>query len=409
MAEGATKDLAVRVIKTLRDAGHEALLAGGCVRDMLLGIRPNDYDVATSATPRQVKRLFRRVVMVGAKFGVAMVIFNRRRVEVTTFRSDISYSDGRRPDGVKFVSAREDALRRDFTINGMFFDPIAGKVVDYVGGRGDLEAGIVRAIGKPRQRFSEDHLRMLRAVRFSARFGFRLHEATAGAIRASAGRIAEISGERIREELEKMFANPSADRAVRQMRRLGLLAAVLPELFLDEARWARAIRRVEAVAERRDVLLTLGALTVDLPASNLKTVARRWGASNAMRDSLIWMAEHIHDWSEMPGASPAELKRRLAHKDYARLERLWHVEEITETGADRCFRALRKRIRRIRPDQIAPAPFVTGQDLKRIGAEEGPLLGRIISAVYEAQLNQKVTDRRSALRLARELLGKSRN
>lgn len=404
MAKGATKETAVWVIRKLRRAGHEALLAGGCVRDMLLGRRPADYDIATSATPQQVKKLFRRVVMVGAKFGVAMVIRKRRPVEVTTFRSDLSYSDGRRPDAVEFVSAREDALRRDFTINGMFYDPLADRVVDYVGGQADLSAGVVRAIGDANVRFSEDYLRMLRAVRFAARLDFRIEPATAAAIGRRARRIGQISGERVRDELENMFAAPLAARAVRQMRELGLLEAILPELFADPGRWGRVIRRVEAVARRGDFRLTFAALLTDLPPTELRKIVRRWGASNELRDSLVWMSEHLHEWKEMPSASLADFKRRLGHRGFRRMQRLWCIEERAATGKTSCAQAIRRRVRQIDPRRIAPRPLMNGADLKEMGMEEDPLLGRILSAVFEAQLNEEIADRASALQLARRLI-----
>ncbi len=405
MAGGATKRQAIWVIRKLRTAGHEALLAGGCVRDMLMGSRPADYDVATSATPKQVKKLFRRVRMVGAKFGVAMVICNREAVEVTTFRTDLSYTDGRRPDAVRFVSAREDALRRDFTINGMFYDPLSRRVVDHVRGQHDLAAGVIRAIGDAERRFSEDYLRMLRAARFAARFDFRIEQATAGAITRRAGRISQISGERVREEMEKMLHLPSAGRAVRLMHRLGLLEAVLPELFAADGRWERSIRRMEAVAKGADVLLSFSALLADVPPDELKNIARRWGASNRTRNSLIWLAEHLHDWPNMPQAPLAEVKRRLAHRDYGRLERLWQIEERAASGGNRHFRAIRQRVRAIDRSQIAPPPLLSGEQLKAMGCEEGRRLGTILSAVYEAQLNEEIRNRRSAARLARKLMG----
>jgi len=404
MAPRATKALAVKVIKRLRSAGHEALLAGGCVRDMLMRRRPADYDVATSATPREVKALFRRVRMVGAKFGVAMVIERGRPVEVTTFRSDVSYSDGRRPDAVRFVSAREDARRRDFTINGMFYDPLAGQVVDYVGGRADLARRVVRAIGDPAQRFAEDYLRMLRAVRFAARLGFRLDGATADAIRRKAGRIVAISGERIREELEKMSSRPSAADAFDRMHDLGLAEAILPELFAAPGAWARARGRLGAVAGRQDVVLTLAALLCGLPAGDIRNITRRWGASNAVRGSLVWMAEHLTDWRTLPDGSLADLKRRLAHRDFERLQALWRVEERLATGGGRRCRAIRRRIGAIDPRQIAPPALLTGEDLMRLGLTEGARLGRVQRAVYEAQLNERVSGRRGATDLARRLI-----
>ncbi len=371
------------------------------MRDMLLGHRASDYDVATSATPRQVKRIFDHVLMIGAKFGVAMVIINRRTVEVTTFRSDLSYSDGRHPDGVKFVTAREDAQRRDFTINGMFYDPVSDKVIDYVGGRKDLKVGIIRAIGAPKRRFAEDYLRMLRAVRFAGRFGFGIDRATAEAIRRNAGRITKISGERIREELEKMLARKTAAASLKQLHKLGLLEAILPEIFADAGLWLWTLRRISGAAHRSDALLTFAAMLGGLPAKDIRRIVRRWGGSNDMRKSLLWMSEHLGDWKSAPDMPLAEFKRLLAHRDYHRLEALWRIEERTRTDGKRHNLAIRRRIKQIDPKQIAPAPLVTGADLKEIGLKEGAILGRVLRKLYDAQLNEQITNRRDAMRMAR--------
>ncbi len=404
MGLSATKATAVGVVRRLRAAGYEALLAGGCVRDMLMGHRASDYDVATSATPRQVKQIFGHVLMIGAKFGVAMVIINRRTIEVTTFRSDLSYSDGRRPDGVKFVTPKRDAQRRDFTINGMFYDPISRRVIDYVGGKKDLQAGVIRAIGDPERRFAEDYLRMLRAVRFAGRFGFRIERATARAIKRRAGRITKISGERIREELEKMFARKPALATLKQLHKLQLIKAILPELFADTNHWSKASRRAGAVSERGDALLTIASLLCDLPASDIRRIVRRWGGSNEMRKSLLWMSEHLDDWRTAHEMSLAQFKRILAHRDFRRLEMLWRFEERFADGGKSRSLAIRRRIKAIDPKQIDPQPLLTGADLKEIGLKEGAILGRVLRKLYDAQLNEQITNRRDALRMARSLI-----
>ena len=400
----SSQTLAIQVIRRLREAGHEALLAGGCVRDMLLRLAPADFDVATSATPDQVQALFRRVHMVGAKFGVAMVLEGRQRIEVTTFRSDVSYSDGRRPDAVAFTSAREDALRRDFTINGMFYDPLAEQVVDYVGGQQDLRAGLIRAIGEPERRFAEDYLRMLRAVRFSQRFGFALEPATAAAIRHHAPKITQISGERIREEMEKMLGRPSAGRAVGELHELGLLPAILPELYATGRSAADAQPLVHAVAGD-DYVLPLAALLAGLTKDELEALAERWGMSNAARDLLSWLIAHLDDWRTMARAPLAELKRLLAREHFVKLEHLWRARERLVAGGQEEAQAIRRRIEQIDPAHIAPPPLVTGEALKQLGLTEGPELGRILAAVYDAQLNETIRTREEALALARELIG----
>src|SRR5688572_25076472 len=204
----ATREDALAVVRRLRDAGHVAYFAGGCVRDQLLGLDPKDYDVATDAPPDRVRQLFSNTQAVGAAFGVILVRQRKSQIEVATFRTDGKYLDGRRPEGVVFTTAEEDAKRRDFTINGLFYDPVEDKVIDYVGGRADLERRIIRAIGNPDERFAEDHLRVLRAVRFAARFGFDIEPATASAVQSHARHLPRISPERVAEELRLMLTPP---------------------------------------------------------------------------------------------------------------------------------------------------------------------------------------------------------
>ena len=229
-----TKEFAERIVRSLRDAGHQAYLVGGCVRDLVLGVEPTDYDVATDATPDEVMRIFPETYAVGAQFGVVLVPLRddaNRTVEVATFRSDIGYSDGRHPDQVCFSqSAREDVERRDFTINGLLLDPVKNEVLDFVGGRKDLDAGIIRAIGDPALRFSEDKLRMLRAVRFAARFGYTIEPATFAAIQKLAVGISQVSRERVRDELTKMLTAGRARQAFLLLDQTGLLREVLPEI-----------------------------------------------------------------------------------------------------------------------------------------------------------------------------------
>jgi tRNA nucleotidyltransferase/poly(A) polymerase len=404
MAKPATESTALWVVRRLRQAGFQALFAGGCVRDMLLGRKSSDYDVATEATPQQVRKLFSHVLLVGAKFGVAMVIHRGRKVEVTTFRSDLSYSDGRRPDGVRFSSPKEDALRRDFTINGMFYDPLAGKVLDHVGGQRDLRHGVIRTIGPAERRFAEDYLRMLRAVRFAVRLNFRIDRATAAAIRKHAPHIRSISGERIYDELTRMLSIASAGDALCRLADLGLAQAILPGLFAGAATWPAALARVEAVAARQDVLLTLSALMAGLGDEEIRRAVRGWGAGNDVRDGLCWIARHLKDWRRAAEMPLAEFKRLLARRHFEHLRRLWAVHERRETGRLTQARRIRRRAAGIPKNRIAPPPLVTGDDLKRLGLPEGPLLGQILGELYDAQLNETLTSRRAALKAAREMI-----
>jgi poly(A) polymerase len=412
MAREANKSTAMWVLRRLREAGYTAYFAGGCVRDMLLGTRPKDYDIATDATPMDVQQLFRRVLLVGEQFGVAVVLRRDRRtdedrhVEVATFRTDASYTDGRRPDAVTFTSPREDAQRRDFTINGMLYDPVDEQVIDYVGGQGDLAAGVIRTIGPPARRFGEDYLRMMRAIRFSHRLGFEIAPATSKAVRQLAGRIEKISGERIFDELTKMLTHPTAAEAVGDLQDHGLLEVLVPELFEGDNELTLGIHRLEAVAGECDAMLSFAALLCNLPQRHIRAIARRWGASNAMREGLCWLAGHRNDWRDAADRALCDFKRLMAGEHWGRLRKLWAVREELENHSSRQARRIAQRAGRIDPAQVAPAPLVNGRDLKQLGLEQGRSLGRILRQLYDRQLNEELADRESALREARRLVDK---
>ncbi len=404
VAKNADKTTALWVVKKLRQAGYEALFAGGSVRDMILGRRCHDYDVATNATPDQVKQLFRRVLMVGAKFGVAMVLRADRMVEVATFRSDLSYSDGRRPDGVKFSTPKQDALRRDFTINGMFYDPISEQIIDYVGGRADLAAGLVRTIGKAEDRFGEDYLRLMRAVRFSVQLNFKIDPATAKAVKKNAPNIDKISGERIFDELQKIFLSGVAAEGLELMVELGLARPVLPELFeQSQDCWAEALARVTRVAGQCDLTMGLGALLMDLPTSELSKIIRRWGQSNELKNALQWFSTHRDGWQGAADYPLCKFKRILANPNWERLKKLWRVREQLARGNVQQSRRIARRAGGLDPQQISPKPFVSGEDLLKMGLPEGRPIGRILKKLYDAQLDEKLLTRRQAMAEARKI------
>src|SRR5438552_4761058 len=223
-------DSATEIVRELRSRGHEAYLVGGCVRDMVMGLEPADYDIATSAKPEEIVKMFPRTESIGAQFGVILVIHRGHPFEVATFRSDEAYVDGRRPTGVVFTDAKQDVLRRDFTINGLLYDPISKEVIDYVGGQADIQAKLVRAIGDPHARFEEDKLRILRAVRFGARLGYQIEPRTWQAVVAMAPRIHQVSSERIRDEVCRILTEGRAARGFLLMEESGLAAIILPEL-----------------------------------------------------------------------------------------------------------------------------------------------------------------------------------
>jgi poly(A) polymerase len=410
MAEKADKATAIWVIRRLRQAGYQALLAGGCVRDMLLGVRPDDYDVATDATPNQVRRVFRRSLAVGAKFGVIMVLHRDRRgvdriLEVATFRRDSDSTDGRRPDAVTFSSPQEDAQRRDFTINGMFYDPLAENVIDYVGGRDDLKRRIIRTIGNPHERFREDYLRLLRAVRFSVRLGFHIHPATATAIERHAPYLGRISGERIYDEFGKMLSHPTAAAALRQLHKTRLLAQILPELLEpNDELWLAAHQRVDRLPCPDDPLLNFGALLMDLPVETIARIARRWGTSNHFKETMQEFSARRDEWRTAAEAPLCDFKRLMAGEHWHWLRLLWKVREKIETNSPQQSIRIARRAGAIDPAQVAPEPFVTGEDLLKMNLPEGRRLGQILRALYDAQLNEEITTRRAALEQARRFL-----
>ena len=311
------REFALEVVRRLRGANFEAYWAGGCVRDIVLGRRPKDYDVATSARPPEIRDLFgkKRTLPLGAAFGVITIVGPRPagQVEVATFRQDVGYSDGRHPDSIAYSSAREDALRRDFTINGMFIDPVGGEVIDYVGGQEDLQRGCIRAIGAPRLRFEEDKLRMLRAVRFTAAYGFTIEEETAAAIRAMADEITAVSPERIAMEMRRVLTEPGRVRGVRfadpKFPRFGRARAagdrVLPRMGESPARLETALDVLARLTEPH-FSLALAALLAHCGAAAVREVGLRWKLSNKEIDEAAWLVEHRRRAQQCSGGAVVE-------------------------------------------------------------------------------------------------------
>lgn len=397
-------DAALTIVQRLREAGHEALWAGGCVRDMLLNLDPVDIDVATSAHPEQIVQLFRRTRAVGMQFGVILVKKGPHWIEVATFRTDVNYQDGRRPERVVFTTAKEDAQRRDFTINGLFYDPIAQRVIDYVGGQEDLRAGIVRAIGEPAQRFAEDHLRMLRAVRFATRFGFHIEPATAAAIREHAPELTRISAERIREELEKMFVRPTRADAVRQIADLGLLAYLWPRAHWTDEQLNRAIRVLAALPAEADFVLSLAAFLLENSPREARRIARDLRCSNEEIAALGWLVQHLDSIQVAEILCLPEFKRLMAHP---RFDDLLALHQAYCTARDLPLdtnEAARRRREQIPPDQVAPPPLVSGDDLIAMGLEPGPLFGEVLDALYDEQLDNRLQTREQALERMRKIV-----
>ena len=422
------------LIQRLRGAGHEALLAGGCVRDQLLGLPCQDHDVATSASPEQVSALFPGSRLVGAHFGVVIVRCGDAWVEVATFRTDGSYGDGRRPDSVTFATAKEDAQRRDFTINGLFFDPITGETIDYVGGRADLDARLLRAIGDPSARFQEDHLRLLRAVRFATTLGFEIEPATWHAVRDLAPLIAKVSAERIRDELDKIWRSPNRGRGFDLLLESGLMAVVLPEIlalhgcdqppeFHPEGDVLVHTRlMLDHLAADASLPLVLSVLlhdiakpatrTVDadsgrirfnghdqLGATMAEQILRRLKYSNEVIEAVVAAVAHHMQFIGVQKMRASTLKRFLARPHMDDELALHRADCLGSNGRlDNYEFLLAKRAEfATAPQPLIPPPLLTGRDLIALGHAPGPAFARLLGEIQTQQLEGILQTREQAL------------
>ena len=404
------RQFAVEVVRRLREAGHVAYWAGGCVRDRLLGNTPHDYDVATNATPTDVRRLFgqRRTLAIGAAFGIITVLGPRGggHIEVATFRRDAGYSDGRHPDSVTYSDAREDALRRDFTINGLFYDPLEDRVIDYVGGQADLAARLIRAIDDPRRRFAEDKLRLLRAVRFAATFDFALEERTRDTIDEMASEVTVVSAERIAAELCRMLVSPGRVAAVRLLLETGLAAAVLPEVVPNDDPGRRRLENATAVLDRLpqpSFSLALAALLCgSVGAEGAESVCRRWKLSNRVTERTLWLLAHHGALRGAETMRWSALQRLLISPGIDELlawEEAAAVEGSEATAVNYCREWL------ARPAEILDPPvLVGGDDLLRHGIAPGPAYRGLLTRIRDAQLDGEICTREEALALADRLV-----
>ncbi len=399
------REAATAIVQTLRREGFIAYLAGGCVRDEVMGHRPKDYDVATEARPERVRQIFRNTQAVGEHFGVILVRERGCTVEVATFRHESGYSDCRRPDSVTFTDAEGDARRRDFTINGLFLDPISGEVIDFVGGQADIRAGVIRAIGDPAARLGEDHLRALRAVRFAARFDFRLDEATAEAIRRDAAELRGVSRERIGQEIRLMLLDHHRARAIGLLSELGLDAPVL-----DAAHSIAPVTSLQRLVldddldNARAVAAGLGAWAIDRGETSAAT-ASRWRRalilSNQERDGL---AAVLRDVDLIRGHWPTlsvSRRKRLAAGEWFTAARLV-LRAVDAALAEAVATAV--EILSAQFGGLAPPPLLSGDDLVAAGFAPGPPFKRVLEDVYDAQLEGRIETREQALDLARRLL-----
>jgi len=436
----ASRELADLICATLRQSGQQAYLVGGCVRDLLLDREPADYDVSTDARPERVQELFPHSVAVGAKFGVILVVEDGAQVEVATFRQDVGYSDGRHPDRVVYSdSPQEDVRRRDFTINGLLMDPATREVHDFVGGRADLAAGIIRAIGDPRLRFAEDKLRMLRAVRFAARFAFQIEPETLAAARNIAPQVSQVSIERIREELTKLLTEGAARRGFELLDETGLLAVVMPDIarmkgveqppqFHPEGDvWIHTRMLLEKLQPNCSTTLAWGVLLHDVgkpptyaPATGPGTrirfdghaevgtrmaenICRAFRFSNeeiAQIESLVANHMRFKDVRQMRRATLKRFVRLPQFEEHLELHRL---DCLASHGGLDSYDFVQRFLAETPPEEVRPPRLVTGNDLKEMGIRPGPKFKEILLAVEEAQLDGRFSDRPSALEFVRSI------
>lgn len=389
---------AISILRKLREAGHETYFAGGCVRDRLLSGSPVEYDIATNATPEDIKKVFPKARSVGEAFGVMLVRRNDVMYDVATFRSDGPYSDHRHPDSVQFSDAKHDAQRRDFTINGMFEDPIQEMIIDYVDGQADIEARLIRAIGDPQARIEEDHLRMLRAVRFAARFSFAIESDTAEAIREKSHQLIGVSKERIGEEIKKMLLDERRGVAAWKLQYLGL-----DRFIFDEPSCMNAPTRLGKLFSVVSYATALAAWLIDRNSNqcDVQFIASKWRdqllLSNKVFEELkqtLSIHKKLFNWDQLGTAA----QKRIAASPACDA-----AMTILQAEDSSLFVHIRKAIIEHEKTGIAPERFINGHDLLDAGLRASPKLGVVLEAVYDAQLEGAVSGRDDALQLAKTI------
>lgn len=437
MGNVSSQALAESIIHSLRRAGFVSYLTGGCVRDLLLNRTPKDFDVATSARPDELLHLFPAAGQVGAHFGVVLVRENGAQVEVATFRSDLEYKDGRRPEGVRFeTDPREDVLRRDFTINALLLDTETDEVLDFVGGRDDLEAKVIRAIGDPARRFQEDHLRLLRAVRFAARLGFEIEPVTFQAIRQTAGMIHTVSAERVRDEISRILTEGGPRRGFELLDATGLLQEVLPEVaklkgveqpaqFHPEGDvWTHTLIMLQGLVNP-SVSLALGVLLHDIGKPDTFRVAAdrirfdghvekgieiAHGLLNRLRypHYVIEQAEALIEnhmkFMEVPRMRESTLKRFMRLPEFEEHMQLHRLDCLSSHGGLDNYDFVRRKQEELPAEVLKPKPLLTGRELIAAGYRPGPMFGVVLSEIEDAQLEGLITTTDEALAMARSRL-----
>lgn len=424
--------LAESVAKRIREAGGEAFFVGGCVRDLLLGRKPKDFDVATSLPPDQLRKLFPRAGLVGAHFGVVLVSEGGLTVEVATYRSDGSYGDGRRPESVHFeTDARQDALRRDFTVNALFLDPFSGEVHDYTEGRKDLQAQVIRAIGEPRKRFEEDHLRLLRAVRFASVLDFEIEPATLEALREMASKVSLVAPERVRDEISRILTGGHPRRGFELLQQTGILKEILPEIealrgveqppqFHPEGDvWVHTMLMLDLLQEP-SLPLALGVLLHDVGKPGTFRIADRirfdghveLGVKIAVEvlsrlrypgqvmDQVTALVANHMKFVEVRKMRESTLKRFLRLPAFDEHLALHRVDCLSSHGGLDHYEFARQKLEEVPAEALRPAPLVTGRDLIAAGWKPGPAMGAVLREIEDAQLEGTLRSAEEALEFA---------
>jgi tRNA nucleotidyltransferase/poly(A) polymerase len=392
---------AAEIVRTLRENGHEAYFVGGCVRDMVMEIEPTDYDIATSARPEEVIEIFPRTEPIGVQFGVVLVVLGGLGFEVATFRSDEAYVDGRRPSGVVFTTAKEDVLRRDFTINGLLYDPIEKRITDHVDGRADIERRVVRAIGNPHERFEEDKLRILRAIRFGARLGYSIEDETWTAVLSMASKINQISAERIRDELLKILVEGDPGRGLRMLEESGLRQEILPELS-----WTDHLQKCMALIEGPvGADFAMGLLLHECPVKHVDRISLRLKLSNAERAHVRALVANQSVFDQVLDMETAPLKRFLRIDRFADHIELRRLHRTADGGDLEALEFVREKLGTWSETDLWPEALISGDDLIRLGMEPGPSFREILTLVEDEQLEQRLVDRDGAIRFVRQRFG----
>ncbi|MBI4358959.1 MAG: CCA tRNA nucleotidyltransferase [Candidatus Omnitrophica bacterium] len=427
------KKLALGIVQSLAKADFLAYFAGGCVRDLIMRNTPKDYDIATTAKPEDIERIFPRCVPVGKQFGVMIVIQDDRQFEVATFRREGPYLDGRHPEGVSFTTPEEDANRRDFTVNGLFYDPLKRKTIDYVGGRDDIRRKLIRTIGKPQERFQEDRLRLLRAIRFAANLGFAIEARTWAAIQELGGEIHLVSQERVRDELVKMFTRPNAGRGLELLSECGLLKEILPEIenmkgvkqppeFHPEGDVFIHTKMLMDRLENPSLALAFGALFHDVGkpdtfsdegkrihfynhpkvgAEMTRNIMTRLRFSNREITEVVSCVENHMKFANVREMRLGKLKQFVARDNFPTELELHRIDCLASHGQLDLFEFLKGKVKVFKEEELKPRRFLTGDDLIALGIKPGPVMKEILEEAYTLQLEGKMESHAQALDWAR--------